>query len=401
MKKLGPMAREVFFSACWMLFLAKVAVSDIDILVIRRIAPSMEPYIRYNVVIVLLLIAILWSISGNKKFWANVLYMVTYPLVIIFWKLPYLAYSQGKWFLVVAYANTLVNFFKRFKRNVLGASLYGLGALLILVGNYAPTYYAGVAFVLVVLFWHYYERFRDAFRPATLLAIDNASVEKVLQSDQFQRLVRPKPTVPTSIAVELLDTPHSVDSASNSEKEKQQRLSTIVIMIQLLRHVNFFLMKLQETQTFVIFIFFGLLDTLFFTVLTLGFANFGLYRAVPHMFVLSESASYYRFVYYSFMSMIGNVVDPIRPASDFGRLTFMLQAGLGIVLLGLFVSLLANLWSERYRSGIRKVVVSLNTHREQAEENLRSEYSLTFVDASTSVINANSALRVLFPRDDS
>jgi len=92
--------REPLAIIVWAYAIIKVLVFDIDIYLFRLIAPRAQWILNLRVFVLASIIAILWLVLGHRQFIVFFGYIIAYPLVLLFWKLPKLLLRRWAAFLV-------------------------------------------------------------------------------------------------------------------------------------------------------------------------------------------------------------------------------------------------------------------------------------------------------------
>jgi hypothetical protein len=100
----------------WSYALTKLFVFDIDVYLVTLAAPGFMWLLSYKLLIILglLLLAMMVTRSGRLAF--AVAYIALYPLIIAFWKIPKFVWKQKSWLLAFAILNSLIGFYRTFKR---------------------------------------------------------------------------------------------------------------------------------------------------------------------------------------------------------------------------------------------------------------------------------------------
>ena len=180
-KRISRVIRELVAIAVWTFAILKVFVIDLDIYLVSRLAPSLLWLLDFRVFGILGALALLWLGLGNKRFLRNVAYVVSYPFIVLFWRLPKLCFSR--WPLVVAFVPAVYGAIRAFKATFIFYSVGSISALVILLSHNrfaVPIAMAGLGALLLSHYWRSMTRaYRD--RPfAGLTRLARTLREKVV-----------------------------------------------------------------------------------------------------------------------------------------------------------------------------------------------------------------------------
>src|SRR5437868_299982 len=93
--------RECAAILFWVYFVVKLFIFDLDVWVLNQISPGLAQILDYKLFAVVVAVVVLWIMLGRTRFTSTTLYIIGYPLVVLFWKLPILAFR--KWPLFLAF----------------------------------------------------------------------------------------------------------------------------------------------------------------------------------------------------------------------------------------------------------------------------------------------------------
>src|ERR1700693_5427457 len=91
--------RECIAGTIWTFIVLKLVVFDIDIYLLDRLAPQLRWILDFKVFVIIALIGVAWAALGQTGFQKTMLYVGTYPAIVLFWRLPKLAFRR--WPLVI------------------------------------------------------------------------------------------------------------------------------------------------------------------------------------------------------------------------------------------------------------------------------------------------------------
>src|ERR1700691_2931071 len=93
--------RECVAMALWAYVLLKLFVADPDVYILR-LAPGLSRVLDLRVFALTGVLCAGYLVLGQKRFLKLLLYLLAYPVVVLFWKLPLTAFKR--WPLIIAFA---------------------------------------------------------------------------------------------------------------------------------------------------------------------------------------------------------------------------------------------------------------------------------------------------------
>src|ERR1700693_2127069 len=122
-----------FLSALvWLYIFIKLFVFDIDIYLVTKINPELIWIIHFKFFILLGIVALLFLLTRSVPLLKWSLYVLFFPLIILFWKIPYFIFRQKSWLLGMAFANAVVSLCTSLKYKVIAAALFLISQFLII-----------------------------------------------------------------------------------------------------------------------------------------------------------------------------------------------------------------------------------------------------------------------------
>lgn len=94
--------REVFAIVVWVYVLLKLAVFDVDVYLFDRLAPQLRWILDLKAVVIVAIVAFLWIGLGRANFFKTALYLLGYPAILVFWRVPKLALRNSPVFILAA-----------------------------------------------------------------------------------------------------------------------------------------------------------------------------------------------------------------------------------------------------------------------------------------------------------
>ncbi len=152
---------EIFSTVFWMLVLVKLFVIDYDVYLIRHFAPDYEWLLSLKLVFLLAVLSGAALLVSQKSFFSFLAYVISYPLLLSFWRLPKLLFRH--WPTVVAFAPAIYLSLRRFRSTFALYTLVLVCATLVSFYDSGPSLTFAMFGLLVFLPVHLFRRFREAF----------------------------------------------------------------------------------------------------------------------------------------------------------------------------------------------------------------------------------------------
>ena len=165
--RLNRKFRESFAIIVWLYVLLKLFVLDIDVVIFQSFLPSETWLLRYRLVFILLIFSLCWLIMGTGWLAKNLLYVLFYPFVIIFWKVPKIVFQTSINVMFGIIITSVVAMSSAKKWFSIGTFSL-IATLLIVVNPVKIAMILGMVFLFAILLRHFWLRFRTAFSSQTL-----------------------------------------------------------------------------------------------------------------------------------------------------------------------------------------------------------------------------------------
>ena len=159
--------REIVAVVLWLAILIQLFVIDISGYVSTYL-PAGEFVIRFRFLILLAVIAISWPVLRNRRFVLIIGFIIGYPLVLFFWRIPRLLFRN--WPLVVVFAPAIHHVATTFKVSFLLFVAALVSSFIVCLVSSKVLVVSCVIILCIYLIRHYVRRFRMAFSPSTVFA---------------------------------------------------------------------------------------------------------------------------------------------------------------------------------------------------------------------------------------
>lgn len=113
----------------WIYVICKLFIFDLDLYVIHRIDPRLSWIAEYKFFIILGALAFLLLITRRLSFLLWALFVIFYPLFLLFWRLPSFVFKQRSWIFAFAVLNSLISFFRSLKLKFIATAVFLIAML--------------------------------------------------------------------------------------------------------------------------------------------------------------------------------------------------------------------------------------------------------------------------------
>ncbi|NOH32008.1 hypothetical protein [Vibrio chagasii] len=360
--------REVLAISLWISIFAEVFVTDIgDTVVVSY--PETQFLFDYSLLILLSLMAMSWLALGNQRFVQTFGYIVSYPFVVIIWKLPKLFFKN--WAVAIAFLPAIHQFMSAFKANfVIGVGVIIAATLVCLAPNDSPIVIAGMAIVGFHLFTHFYKKFRSAYSSETIFTVLRDNISKAI--DKFEsHLEKDKPVG---------------DPESDEYKKKLGNSLLHTYIFTTFLHLSIVRIKeVINSRKMDLYFLSSLIWTFMLSAFSFGVVYFGLYRVDASNFINVSDASFWDFIGFSFTTLMTSSISTIAPATGVAQLLTYVQLFVSLLLIVLLVFIILTSIREKYKKDLDDLLIGLEDAHDKSRRYVEANFELT-ADALESVL---------------
>jgi hypothetical protein len=348
-------------------------------LVFSKTLPSDYQWIIQSIPVALFVIIILTMYLLK---WYYNLALIFYPILITFWFLPKLILSKGKIYLFSNYLNSIIQFFKKIKKNVSRLLLFLSVLFLILI-----TDITAIRIIGILVFSYFYFRFliryiRKAFNPPSLFGTDIESfIDGILISPASKTIL--------ISSIEGLRT-----SGRQSEEEvKGKKLERLYLISFFISSFKDNLIGFNGKKAFVISWIYQLIGFFIITVAYYTFANYELYQINSHNYI-TQVPSIFDFFYYTIKTITFSNIDIITPFSVLSKILEILSFfTLGIFLLIIGVSIFFTLRQDQLTENVRKATDLCISQNDLIIQYIKEQYKTDLETILKESSNIGSSLK--------
>lgn len=369
--------RQFLVFIVWVYFVTKLFIFDIDIYLVQKFFPGYIWVFNFKFVIIIILLT-LSLIALRKNFLTWLLYVLFYPAIILFWKIPYFILRQRSWALAFAILNSIISFFKSLKYTFFAFAFYITASTLILFFHNVLLTWVALLIILIIIIITHIRRFIFIFKPANIFQF----YIKIFST------IRTWGTKPDKNGVSFfaLDDGLKTIAVIEMNETQLQSWSTKLQMSVLYNRICLFIgKKLREYQNSrfnIIFYIVSLLSLIILTIFSFALIYSGLFKIEASYFAYSSEPNFFTFIYYSFNNFIFNSIDSLTATHPIPQTAWMIQAFLVFFIVVILVTLLLSVKNDRHIEELNQVIKEVEDEGKDMETFIKDEYKInSIVDA--------------------
>jgi hypothetical protein len=156
---------EAVATIFWLYVAFKLFIFDIDRAIVDAIAPTYVWVLDYKFVLLITFLALSLVFIKRSTITKFVTFVIFYPFIIIFWRLPVLVYKSDNWLLPFAIVNTFVSIFRSFRFYIVSISFWLVFFVLALTTSRPALLTIAVCCLLLSISASYVKKFVNSFSP--------------------------------------------------------------------------------------------------------------------------------------------------------------------------------------------------------------------------------------------
>ena len=367
---MGPMilglARKFRESAAilvWLYVFLKLFVLDIDVLLAYSLLPKQAWLLQYRLVLILLVLALFWLGLGTKRFSKNLLYILFYPFIVIFWKIPKFAFHTSTNMLFGIAISSTMAIISAKKWFTMGT--FSIIAILLIAAN-SNMYAAipGMVFLFLVLLRQYWRNFYGAFSSQT---VGFKSLITFLQRFQSRRV---------EILLGNLKKCTEPEGSADYEKVKSSTMFGFLLFNRLTLFCAHRLRVFRQNRMIVLYGILKIAFTFVMTVLIFGLEYYGLSRFQPTSFTSGPHSLLVR-VYYSFGTFIKASVPMMAAQTPIAHILSVAEHVLSLVFGLIVVFIVTLILIEKHQEELDALISSLQEESKTLAGLFNEQFSLS------------------------
>jgi hypothetical protein len=374
-------ALAIFF---WLYLVTKLFVFDIDIFLIDKLAPNYTWLINYKFFILIGLLAIIFLVTKNKHiFWWS-LFVLFYPIILIFWKIPILIFKKKSWNLTFALFDSIISFFKSPKLRFVKTSIFLVSMAIILGSSNNILLWVSLSVITIIILLAYIQRSILIFKPPDVYHFYSKIFSK------YGEFLKANPTFVLDENGKNLP----IEGMDNTQIEKWT--TSIQQLVLFNRVCLFFAKKLKsykDSKFNIASYVFGIMILILFTVFSFTLINYGLFKVNAHYFSFSNVPTFFNFIYYSFNNLLFNSIPDIVATAPVSQVFSMVESLFALFLIVILVTLVLTVKNQKEVDEMDAVINSLSDEGKKMEDYIKDKYQFNNIDETMQALKKlNAAL---------
>ena len=171
----------------WIYIPIKLLVIDLDRVLVSALAPGLLPLLDYRFIATLVSLALLALLV--RRWWFYFLYVAGFPVVVVFWKVPYFLVRRRSWATFLGLLQVFVVLFSDLRWNIITKSLATVAGLLILLTD-IPSLVSGAALYLIgLMIWSLVRRLRRILGTPSFIEVQRRTIHRVMRSGNLRSMI--------------------------------------------------------------------------------------------------------------------------------------------------------------------------------------------------------------------
>ena len=360
--------REVIAVLFWVYVLTKLFLFDIDVVLVNKLAPEYAWLLYFKFFILIAVLAIIWLVTKNKHILSWSLFICFYPAITLFWRIPAFIFKQRSWVFAFACINVVISFFKSIKYNFVTAALFLVSLAIIFGFSNKKLLWPATVGLLIILTIIYIHRFILVFKPSSVFQM-HIKIFAAMRKHGVSYLAPDQST-------------KNVPVANLDQKQLEKWTTNLQTSVLFNRICLFAARKLRDNQSSGLNVLSSVLTILvviMLTVLSFAAINYGLYKIDARVFSCPSMPTVFVFFYYSFNNLVFNSIREIVPIATVTQLGSMIESFFALFLVGIFVSLLFSVRSQKYAEELNEAIEGIEKEGLAMEEFIRDEYKINSI----------------------
>lgn len=295
--------KHILFSLTWISFIA-LFIFRLDLYLVN-ISNNSQNWSTKAVPLFYLLLVFL--IVTRQKWYYN-LALIFYPFIFLLWFFPKYILERGKFYLFIIYVNFLLEFFRRFRKNIFYVFIFSISILLLILtkNNYVKIFsILSIGYFYSLLLINYTKK---SFAPPSLfgLTIEN-KIKKYISDAQNNK----------SFFIDSIEKSKEFDTLEEEER-KLKKIERLILLNSIIENFSDDFNNFYGKRAFTIFWVFQFIAYLLITELFFTFLNYQIY-SIDHGNFTVDNPSVFDFLYYTIKSLTFEGLDSFKPASPLAK----------------------------------------------------------------------------------
>ncbi len=377
-KKKNKFLKKLTFLLFWILSITFLVLNN-ESIVFEKYFTGVVNSLSLRYLLFLFLISV-WYTLGSKRFFLNLLFLIGFPLYVLFWIIPRYIFVKKYWIMIYSCFQAILYNIIHYKLQLIKLVLFTCGLVLVFKTNVKPILYIVLVSQLFLLIVLIIEKFKVACRPANYFMIndDFSTLDEEDKKAYCDKIIR-------KVYPEIVDD-------QNINKEKQlNKIEVLVVTGIAAAFLSSRLRDFLSRRTYIILFFLKTLTAFVFAWFLLALMNYTLYKASYSEYILQIFPQFYHFIFYTFHSMLHGGIQEIIPSGAVAHIINIIAPIISLLFTGILLTIYISVKSDQYQVDVKKVIPFIEMVLERLKKLLLDNYQLTMEEA-LSFLESNKSI---------
>lgn len=296
---------DVLLAFIWIYAFSKLFIGDLDRIFIKKFAPRLLWIIDFRFFVLFIVLALLLLFFKPKQIGPYLLYFLSFPVILLFWKIPRIFRKTRSWTLALGSLQLILNGFQNVRVAIIIGAPWFLFSLFALISSSKAVLITSIMVLLFLWLFVLARSCINAFRSSRFVRLQRRLMEKLLNWE----VLRTTSAIDTTLQDPLIKT--------FDNKQANTFVSNALFGVAYYRASQYWAYQLERYRRSGASVFFSAISLMYLMmqgILSFALMNFALFKYDSSQF-LSKTANpgLFTFTYYSFSSSHGTEIAMLTP----------------------------------------------------------------------------------------
>ncbi len=363
--RLARAMRECVAALLWAYVLVKLFIFAVDIYLLERFAPKFVWLVNVKAFILIGLIAVAWLVIGRRRLPHALLYIVAYPLIVLFWRVPKLAFRR--WPLFIAFAPGIYRAISTFRTTYELYAVASICSIVIVTGSSKPLSLAATAGLAGFLVSHLYRSFRKAYSSSVFRAVSTLMTKL---RDSVERGTFDSPQT----------APQKHDSGTGAQPVAADP-SSLYMLRSIADIVHSKIVSLVRGRSYDLYLIASWMYTVGLTAVVFAFEYLAISKLDSREFLSASAAGFWQFLGFSLGHLTPANVSPIVPCKAAAAFVCYCEGGCSILILVILFFTVLTAAREAFKDDLLQFATELDLIATAVDTRVTAVYRMTLAQA--------------------
>ncbi len=364
----------------WIYATVKLFIFDFDLYLVHVYAPSLLWATQLRFILIIGSVGLLFLFFKTQTIVVSFLYILFYPLIVIFWKLPVFIFKQKSWTLAFALANSIISFFRNLKQSAIKTALFFTSTALIFVSTNTYILIGAGSIVLILITLSFLVRLISVFRGSSLLAVYMIALNK-----WREEIVKTKTLDDELKGLAIREL--SDDQLKLWSSKLESRVLFNRVCLFLARNLR----RYQKSRLNIASGVFTTFTLLVMTIFSFAIINVALFKIDSSLYETLREPTFFDFFYYSFKNFLFSSIKEIEAVRPLSQSLTIVENSFALFLGIIFASLLISVRSQRYSDELDRAITMIEKQGKIMEFQIIKDFKIKTIDEALAELDRAKA----------